>query len=145
MPGMRLTLLVGAVIASAVALSLSQPPPVADADFVFLMKGMAGIKAALLVGALALIWWRLGHPYSLRTAMAYCVGFWLATGSTVLIRELSFIAAAAFLFHAGEILILITAARDYDVTRKEQRASLHQLDTRRETGPKQATDVADAA
>lgn len=84
----------------------------ADPEWAFLMRGMAGIKATLILAALGLLWWRLKHPISHPIAMAYVIGAGLASGATVLIWQLSFIPLAAIAFHAGEFVLLVAAWRD---------------------------------
>ena len=114
--GLRLLLLAGTAVSALAGLAwgaaLSSPP--ADADLAFLLRGMALIKAVLVLAGLGILLWRLGRPLPSRPAVAsYLIGVWLATLATALIWQLAYLGLAATAFHAGELLLLITAWRDH--------------------------------
>jgi len=54
----------------------------------------------------------LRQPLTAGHTWAYLVGAWLAAGATMLIWQLSLIVPAALAFHAGELLLLVTAWGD---------------------------------
>lgn len=112
--GWRALLLVGCALA-VVAAYLPGDPSVleaADPDLAVLLRAMALIKAALVVAALAILWWRFRWPVSSKVAGGYLVGTWLAAGATTMIWQLTHVAPAAALFHVGEIALLLLAWRD---------------------------------
>ncbi len=122
----RAALVAGTLVAITLAAALAQPSAalLADADLAFLLRGMAAIKAALVLLALALIGWRLGRPTAPAVAALYLLGAWLMAGATVLVWQLSAIPAAALAFHAGEITLLLVAWRDHgDARAKEPRGA----------------------
>ena len=84
----------------------------ADADLTRLLRGIALIKASLVIAAIGVLWWRLGRPVAARTATAYVVGAALMAGATALVWMLASIPLAALLFHIGEFTLLIVAWRD---------------------------------
>lgn len=107
-------LVAGCAIAAAAGLSLGDAAPVLerDAELGALLRGMALIKAVLVIAAAALIVWRLRQPVSTAVALAYLAGAWAMSLATGLIWQLTLIPAAALLFHAGEIGLLLLAWRD---------------------------------
>jgi hypothetical protein len=107
-------LVAGCALAAAAGLSLGDAAAMfeRDAELGTLLRGMALIKAALVIAAAALIVWRLRQPVSTAVAFAYLAGAWAMSFATGLIWQLSMIPAAALLFHAGEIGLLLLAWRD---------------------------------
>ena len=110
----RIALFAGCTIAALAGLALGDPAPrlAADPEVAFLLRGMAGIKAALVLGAIALIAWRLGRPVSPRFAAVYVGGAAVMAGATALIWQLTALPAAAVAFHVAEISLLVAAWRD---------------------------------
>jgi len=107
--------LFGAVVLAVVAgLVLGDPAPrlAADPELGFLLRGMAGIKALLLLGALALLAWRFARPVPARIAAVYIGGAAVMAGATALIWQLTALPLAAVVFHAAEIAVLVAAWRD---------------------------------
>ena len=104
----------GCAAVAAVTAVIGEPSPLllADPELAVLLRGMAIIKGAILVVAVALLLWRFGRPVSQPAAAAYALGTWLAVGATVLIWQLTFIPTAAVLFHLGELAVLVTAFRE---------------------------------
>ncbi len=110
----RLALFAGCASAALAGLALGDPTArlAADPEVAFLLRGMAGIKAVLLLGALALLAWRLGKPVSARVAAIYVGGSCCMAFATALIWQLTALPLAALAFHAAEITLLVTAWRD---------------------------------
>lgn len=108
------TLLLGTALALVAAAALGDPQLMiaADPDLARLLRGMALVKSVLVLAAVGVLWWRLRQPLAAGHGLAYLVGAWLAAGATMLIWQLSFIVPAALAFHAGELLLLLTAWRD---------------------------------
>jgi hypothetical protein len=113
--GLRCALLGGAILAVAVAATFGDPAAHlrADPDLSRLLRGMAVIKAALALGALAVLYWRLARPIQPATAMAYVVGAWLMAAASMIVWRLSFIGLGALAFHSGELTLLIVAWREH--------------------------------
>jgi hypothetical protein len=107
-------LLAGCIASAAVAMWAGDPAGFvrADPELALLLRGMAAIKAALVLAAVAVLWWRLGHPIAPPTTAAYLAGAWLATGATLLVWQLTLIPLAALVFHVGELTLLFVAWRD---------------------------------
>ncbi len=138
-------MVLGCLLIAAVTLMLPQRELV-DAELVFLLQGMAVIKAGLLLGAFAAVYWRFCHPTAPRMAMSYSIGLWMATAATFMIWQLTWIPAAALLFHLGEILMLVTAWRDERITLKALTASRHRQPQKRPAAERaDPPDLADAA
>ena len=112
---LRCALLGGAVAAVAVAALFGDPAAHlrADPDLSRLLRGMAVIKAALALGALAVLSWRFARPIAPATAMAYVVGAWLMAAASMIVWRLSFIGLGALAFHSGELTLLIVAWREH--------------------------------
>ena len=111
----RLLLLLGCVASVGLAAWVGEPAAYlrADPELAFLLRGMAAIKAAIVVAAAGVLFWRFGYPVSQGFAAAYLVGTWLIAGATMLVWRLSFIELAAPIFHAGAFALLIVAWRDH--------------------------------
>ena len=107
-------LLAGNIASVAVAAWFGEPSTYlrADPELAFLLRGMAAIKACIVLAAIGVVFWRLGQAVPKRTASAYLVGSWLLAGATTLVWQLSFIPLAALVFHAAEFLLLFVAWRD---------------------------------
>lgn len=111
---LRALLVAGCGVSVATALWWGEPSASlrTEADLVFLLRGMAAIKACIVAAAVGAVLWRLGHAIPGRTAAAYLVGCWLMASATVLVWQLSLVPLAAACFHTGELLLLFTAWRD---------------------------------
>jgi hypothetical protein len=110
----RIALSGSCAVAALAGFALGDPAPrmAADPEIAFLLRGMAAIKVALVLGAIALIAWRLRRPVSPRCAAVYVVGAAVMAGATALIWQLTALPAAAVAFHIAEIALLVTAWRD---------------------------------
>lgn len=138
---LRATLLLGCLAAVALAAAFGRPAASlqADPDLAFLLRGMAAIKAALVLAALAAVLWRLGHPVTQKAAQAYGVGVWLMAAACVLVWRLTSIPFAAIVFHLGEFTLLFTAWRDVPALRQaRQTAALSARPNRRASMPGEA-------
>jgi hypothetical protein len=76
-----------------------------------LLRGMALIKGAVTIAAIAAVLWRFGWPVSKPAAAAYLLGSWSMVLATLLIWRLSCIPAAAILFHAAVLCMLFVSWR----------------------------------
>lgn len=115
-PGaLRMLLLAGCLASVAVAAWLGEPSAYlrADRELAFLLRGMAAIKACIVMAAVGVLLWRFGRAVAQRTAVAYLVGSCLIAGATTFVWQLSFIPLAALVFHFGEFMLLFVAWRDH--------------------------------
>jgi hypothetical protein len=108
-------LLSGCVLAVLAAAAVSRPEPLlqADPELARLLRGMALIKAAIVVASLTALLWRFGRPLSNGLTCAYLAGAWAAASASMMIWQLEFIPTAAVTFHLGELTLLVTAWRDH--------------------------------
>jgi hypothetical protein len=111
----RSLLVIGCVASMAFAAWLGEPlaSTQADPELAHLLRGMAAIKATMVVAALGVLFWRFGQPVQQHTAAAYLAGAWLIAGATMLVWQLSFILLAALAFHVGVFSLLFVAWRDH--------------------------------
>ena len=107
-------LVAGTVAAVGVGLALGDPASLLERDreLATLLRGMAAIKALLVAVAMVAVVWRLRRPASVPLALGYLAGVWAMAAATASIWQLTTIAAAAALFHAGEFALLLLAWRD---------------------------------
>jgi len=114
---LRAGLVAGCLAAALVAGWLGGPASHADGDpaLARLLRGMAGLKAAAVLGIAAGLLWRFGWPVPWRLAAAYAVGTWMLAAASVLVWRLSELGAAAVLFHAGLVLLAVAGLRDVGV------------------------------
>jgi hypothetical protein len=111
---LRTVLLAGSLAVALMAGVLAQPAAwsSADPELAFLLRGMAVIKASITVAAIGLALWRFGRPVSSPAASGYVVGIWSLVAANVLIGSLSYIPAAAFVFHVALFALLALAWRE---------------------------------
>jgi hypothetical protein len=111
---LRGVLVAGSVGVVLLIVAVAQPAAhlLADTELARLLRGMALIKGALSVAALAVLLWRFGHRTSPGLTMSYLVGAWLVCGASAAIWQLASVPLAAVLFHAGELTLLVAAWRD---------------------------------
>lgn len=119
---LRSLLVLGCTVSVLLAAWLAAPATAlrADPELVFLLRGMALIKAAIVLAAVGVLCWRFGQPVLPRVAGAYLAGAWLTAGATMLVWQLSFIPLAALVFHVGEFTLLWVAWRDHAEGRRPQ-------------------------
>ncbi len=111
----RVILVVGCIVAVALAATLVQPggAAAADPDLAYLLRGMAAIKGVMVLAAVALLTWRFGHPVSGRLAATYLAATWLAAAAATMVWQLASVPLAAIAFHAGELSFLAAAWFDH--------------------------------
>ncbi len=111
---LRVALVLGCAVAVALAAWVGEPAHALEPDesLARLLRGMALIKACLVLGAIGVLVWRFGRPVPAGVAGAYLAGAWLVAGASMLIWQLSFIPLAAVVFHVGELMLLFVAWRD---------------------------------
>ncbi len=102
----------GCAIAMGIVLYLGDPNSFPDPALARLLRGMALIKGLISMAAVAAVLWRFGRPVSKPAAAGYLVGSWFLVGSTMLIWQLTWIAAAAILFHAAAVSMLLVSWRE---------------------------------
>ncbi len=119
--------LVGSCLAAALLGMLSGDPAAylqANPDLARLLRGMALIKAALVLAAIAVIWWRYSRPLSHGLSSLYLVGATAMVLAAVMVWQLSHLAGASILFHAGIFLLLgcayLDTAGPADASRKQR-------------------------
>ena len=119
---LRTALVVGCLIAVAIAAAVGRPQELlaSDPDLAFLLRGMAVIKSGLVLAAAGVLLWRFGHPVSPRLASVYLISAWLGATASMLIWQLTFISWAAIAFHAGGLSFVAAAWFD-----RVTRASAH--------------------
>ncbi len=110
----RTALLVAVACAVALAFAVGDPSTRlrADPELARLLRGMAMIKCLLVAAAVAAIWWRFARPVAVPVATGYVVAAALIAGATMAIWQLSFIVAAAGVFHLAALMAMLLAWRD---------------------------------
>ena len=83
-----------------------------EGTLVVLLRFMAACKAAGVLGAAALVVWRLGRPLAAPVFAGYAVAIATMAVAPGLIWSLGLIAPGALLFHAGLLVFLVLAACD---------------------------------
>jgi len=111
---LRAGLVVGGLAAALAATWLGGSASHANADpaLARLLRGMAALKAATVLGVVAGLLWRFGWPIAPRLAAAYVLGACMLTAASVLVWRLAELGAAAVLFHAGLVLLAVAGLRD---------------------------------
>ena len=113
----RTAILAGTLVAAFVAGAVLGRAHAADASgfeapLVLLLRFMAACKATGVIGAAALVVWRLGRPLSTAAFAGYGGALALMAAAPGLIWSLGLIAPGALLFHAGLLTFLVLVARD---------------------------------
>jgi hypothetical protein len=111
---LRAFLIVGCALAIGAATWVSEPSGYLQADpaLARLLRGMALIKGAAVLGAVLAVHWRFGWRVTKPLSLTYILGSWTLAGTTMLIWQLTWIALAAVAFHAALLAILLAAWRD---------------------------------
>ena len=107
--------LLGSSLGAATLGVLAGDPSVllqSDPELARLLRGMALIKAALALAALAVIWWRYSRPLSNGLGTAYLIGATSMVFAAITVWQLSYLAFASILFHAGIFVSLGAAYLD---------------------------------
>ena len=84
----------------------------AGSDLMLLMRFMAGLKAAMAVGAVALVFWRMGAPMGRGTIAAYIIATAVMAAGPGLIWNMQDVAYGAMAVHGGLSAIMLIAWRD---------------------------------
>lgn len=110
----RAFLICGCALAIGVAVWVSDPADYLRTDpaLARLLRGMALIKGAAVLGAVLAVHWRFGWRVSRPLSITYLLGSWTLAGTTMLIWQLTWIAVAGIAFHAALFAILLAAWRD---------------------------------
>ena len=114
-PGVRVggrVALVAAVAGAGVAGFLARGGDGAGSDLVLLMRFMAGVKAAMALGAVALVWWRMGAPVGRGTAAAYVAASALMAAGPGLIWDMRHVGLGAMAVHGGLSALLVVGWLD---------------------------------
>ena len=111
---LRVALLAGCVGAVGLAVWVGRPEQylAADPELARLLRAMALIKAALVLGAVAILLWRFGYSLAPRLAAVYLLGVWAMAGASMMVWQLSALVLSAMLFHTGGVAVLIAAWHD---------------------------------
>jgi hypothetical protein len=104
-------LLTLAALAAAAGL-LATGPALVDPELVMLLRFMAVLKAAMAIGALVLVAWRLRRPAGPALAASGIASVAFMAAGAGLIWSLGHVALGAVLFHAGLFTLLVAAWRD---------------------------------
>jgi len=82
---------------------------------------MALIKVSLVLAAVGVLWWRLGHAIERGAAAGYLVGALLMSAASGSIWQLTLVGLAALAFHVGGFMVLLVAYFDRDAMRLTSR------------------------
>jgi len=109
----RTATLAGCVLAVVVAARVGHPAAYLEADpaLAQLLRGMALIKACIVVGSVGAVLWRCGWALSAPAGVGFMLGSSVLAGSTMLIWQLCCIPLAAVAFHAALIGMLLLGRR----------------------------------
>jgi hypothetical protein len=101
----RAAIVAGCMLAMAVAAWMGHPADYLEADpaLAHLLRGMALIKALIVLGVVGAVLWRCGWRLPSAVGAGYVAGSAVMAGSTVLIWQLTHIVAAAVLFHGAAV------------------------------------------
>ena len=110
----RSAILAACVLAVALAARVGHPAAYLEADpaLAHLLRGMALIKAFIVLGAVGAVLWRCGWVLSTPVGVGYAAGTSVMVGSTMLIWQLSYIPGAALLFHVAALGMLYLGWRE---------------------------------
>ena len=111
-PIWRPVLAAGVLGAAGTALLTGADPSAADPELLVLLRFMAIVKAAMALGAAALVAWRLGGPVRPATGLGYVVGVSSMAAGAGLIWQLGHIGAGAVLVHGGLAALIAVAWLD---------------------------------
>jgi hypothetical protein len=84
----------------------------AGPDLTRLLRAMAGLKFLMAVGAMAVVWWRLGAAASLPWLAGYTAAGMAMAAGPGLIVSMAHVGAGALLLHAGLGATLVMLWRD---------------------------------
>ncbi len=104
--------LAGAVAAAGVLGFFGGGDGGAGSDLLVLMRFMAVVKAAMALGAVALVWWRMGAPVGRGAAAAYVMAAAVMAVGPGLIWDMRHIALGAVAVHGGLSALLVVGWLD---------------------------------
>ena len=96
-----------------------------ESALVVLLRFMAACKAACVIGAAALLAWRLRRPLTFSRFACYLAATALMALAPGLIWSLGPIAPGALVFHAGLLAFRVLAARDGGLAARRRRCAPH--------------------
>jgi hypothetical protein len=111
----RAALIGTALLAAIAGFAFAGAAAPGEPELALLIRFMAVIKAAMALGAVALVAWRLTLPATPRLAFAGIAACALMAAGPGLIWGMQHVIAGAVLFHAGFALLLVLAWRDRGV------------------------------
>lgn len=122
---LRVMLFAVCIVAAGVGFVLGDPAGryANDLELIRLLRGMAIVKAIILLAVLALLSWRLRWLTFRPLVVSYATAVGAMSFAFALVWQLTFIGVAAFLFHASLIALLVLMLRD-DVGRARVKARL---------------------
>jgi hypothetical protein len=111
---LRALLVFGSVALGLATLRWAHPGVTLHADpaLARLLRGMALIKAALVLAGMAVVGWRFGRPLPMRYAAVYLGGLWTLVAAVTLIWQVTAVGAAAALFDVATLTLLVAAWGD---------------------------------
>lgn len=113
-PGWRGRLLLAAAAGAALGWLVGDPGARAGADpeLARLLRGMALVKALLVLGALRLLWWRFGEAVTGARAWGYVGAVAAMALATLLAWQLSHLVVLSLAFHGALLTLGVLALRD---------------------------------
>lgn len=108
----RLALLGAAAVAGLLGFATGGGDGGTGSDLLLLMRFMAAVKAAMALGAVALVAWRMGAPIGRGTAAAYVAATAVMMVGPGLIWDMRHVAYGAMAVHGGLSLILVVGWLD---------------------------------
>ena len=97
--------LLAVAVLGAATLALTTQAGPHDPELATLLRFMAVVKAAMALGASALLTWRLGGPVRAATGLGYIAGTSSMAAGAGLIWQLGHIGAGALLVHGGLVAL----------------------------------------
>ena len=94
-----------AAVLAAAALALTTQAGPHDPELATLLRFMAVVKAAMALGAAALVGWRMGWPVGPAAALGYIAGASSMAAGAGLIWQLGHIGTGALLVHGGLVAL----------------------------------------
>ena len=112
---LRAVLLMGCATTVLLTARVGNPVPSleSDLDLSRLLRGMAVIKAGIVLAAISLLWWRFKRPVPAPLAACALIATWSAGGASMLIWQLTAIPFAAFAFHVSGFVFVVAAWLDW--------------------------------
>jgi len=121
----RVALATAVLAAVVLAAWLGEPRPsiLADSDLIFLLRGMALIKAAIAAAVFALVYWQAGNFASEGRFIAYVIATAVLAATAILVWQLAVLHATSIIFHATLLTLGLLALGDVKSRRFSRRAN----------------------